>query len=423
MRFTALHKALGLPPGPITEAMLEAVISRGTEETDDLDWKDRLPEQKSLATSDYLKDVAAMANIGGGVIVYGIDEEQKAATGRRDIADWSEGRERALKAVAISGISPPVFGLQFQCVGTEPARAVVMVVPATEDGPHLIFRDQYFGAPTRNGADTVWMRERQIETMYRARFEARRASRKELKDLYDEAKSSAYVTTKDWAWFVGVARPRLPSSKVVRRSRQDAVDLLSRSYTTAVMLADADQQRVQAVHPFEVVRRSDPRPGLRRWVAGPIESSSNDGGRHEAWITVHDDGAVSVVASLSGHRAAKGDGVNGWNTVNTATLECAVADLLALTRKQAADLGTSDFDLMFKVEHESDTNLLEFVRAPGLAIESHRIAEFHPVVGWIQADADAEEFQRLSHDLVTDAVNEAGSQGPRLVAKPPAPLK
>lgn len=33
---------------------------------------------------------------------------------------------------------------------------------------HLIFRNDYFAAPVRNDADTVWMKERQIETMYRS---------------------------------------------------------------------------------------------------------------------------------------------------------------------------------------------------------------------------------------------------------------
>jgi len=48
-------------------------------------------------------------------------------------------------------------------------------VPAGADGPHLIYyTNEYFGAPIRDNADTVWMKERQTEAMYRARFDERR---------------------------------------------------------------------------------------------------------------------------------------------------------------------------------------------------------------------------------------------------------
>jgi len=59
------------------------------------------------------------------------------------------------------------------CVGSGPRakQAVVAEVPASIDGPHLIDRNDYLGAPVRNDSDTVWMKERQIEAMYRARFD------------------------------------------------------------------------------------------------------------------------------------------------------------------------------------------------------------------------------------------------------------
>ncbi|MFC5679104.1 helix-turn-helix domain-containing protein [Aeromicrobium endophyticum] len=61
MSFTALHRA----------------------ETNDLDWKSDLPPAKGLSQTDFPKDVAAMANSAGGLIVYGVRESQKACCGRR----------------------------------------------------------------------------------------------------------------------------------------------------------------------------------------------------------------------------------------------------------------------------------------------------------------------------------------------------
>src|SRR5699024_10573333 len=116
--------------------------------------------------------------------------------------------ERTMHSLAITAITPPVFGLKIHKVGSEPTRAVVVEVPASVDGPHLIFRNEYFGAPIRNDADTVWMKERQIEAMYRARFDERRHTTEALDRLYEDA---AIGRRTDTTWMVAVAHPRVPT--------------------------------------------------------------------------------------------------------------------------------------------------------------------------------------------------------------------
>jgi hypothetical protein len=81
MTFTALHRALGVSPGPLTVELLEAAVRGRVVETNDLDWKAELPPAKGLPQTDFPKDVAAMANSGGGVIVFGVRESQKARDG------------------------------------------------------------------------------------------------------------------------------------------------------------------------------------------------------------------------------------------------------------------------------------------------------------------------------------------------------
>ena len=72
MSFTPLHRALGLPPSPLTDDVLNSAVEAGVVETDDLDWKSELPPAKSLSQTDVPKDIATMANSGGGMIVYGV---------------------------------------------------------------------------------------------------------------------------------------------------------------------------------------------------------------------------------------------------------------------------------------------------------------------------------------------------------------
>src|SRR4051794_23343899 len=99
MIFTALHQALGRQPGPIDSEMLDEAIAAGLEERDGLDWKRDLPAERDLTRSDFAKDVAAFANSGGGVLVYGVTGAQRRATGRFDIGEVIETHERTLRRV------------------------------------------------------------------------------------------------------------------------------------------------------------------------------------------------------------------------------------------------------------------------------------------------------------------------------------
>lgn len=51
-------------------------------EGEDPDSKSQLPPTSYLAATDFPKGIAALANNGGGSIVYGLTETDKRATGR-----------------------------------------------------------------------------------------------------------------------------------------------------------------------------------------------------------------------------------------------------------------------------------------------------------------------------------------------------
>jgi predicted HTH transcriptional regulator len=240
--FTALHRYLGDAPGPLTDDMISRAIAQGLRETDDLDWKSELPPPGAIANSDFPKDIAAMANSGGGTLVFGVTEKEKAATGRKDTGELSERHESALRSAAVTAISPPIFGLGIDQLGEPGNHCVVVVIPPSVDGPHLIYRNDLFGAPLRNDADTVWMKERHLEAMYRARFDERRRSTEVLDTLYAEA--SAMRSVDSPAWIVAVAHPRLSPT------------LTERPDQTVARMAFEQADKNALVY----VRRGSPRP-------------------------------------------------------------------------------------------------------------------------------------------------------------------
>lgn len=415
MTFTALHRALGAEPGPVTDDFLDLAVSTGVEEGVDLDWKDRLPEKSALKSSDYPKDVAAMANAGGGVIVFGVDEEQKAATVRTDAGDIDENYERSMHAVAITAITPPVFGLKIHKVGSEPQRAVVLEVPASVDGPHLIYRGEYFGAPIRNDADTVWMKERQLEAMYRARFDERRHATEALDRLYADA---AHGRTPGKAWMVAVAHPRVPTPHH-GMSRDQAKSILQAAGPIALSYANRN-----GVHPLDSVDWFNPRPGLRRWIA-PNKATQDRDKWKEAWASIHHNGSVTLAASVGGHPFGQTpEGRTMYQpgaTIESAGLECAVADFMAIVRATAAETGTSEYEIRVGVELEANHPITILTVDTvgriydGVSIPIHR---FTPVELSVGAGGSDDDFATRVYELARDCVNQGGISHLRMISEP-----
>lgn len=411
MPFTALHRLLGHAPGPVTEELLDEAVAAATVETDDLDWKSKLPPLKGLGETDFPKDIAAMANRGGGTIVYGVEETAKAATGRSDVGEVDERQESALRSVAISAIHPPVFNLGLYRLGEDGNRALVVVVPSTDNGPHLIYRGEYFGAPIRNDADTVWMKEQQIEAMYRARIEARRYSTDALDQLYDEAAAGRPVA--DRAWMIAVARPQVPIPNPTKQERALFSAILQKAQQVTMGFSNRDGR-----HPFEGQNVLAPRPGLRR------RQCTNAWGNSivEAWVSVHHDWAVSIAYAVGGHPTADPDLNPHGGQIQSGTVEATVSDLLALIRVVGARVGGPEYDARIGIEYAGpDMILIETVDQFGRRFTDSTVplARYTPVTFAVQADSDDAAFLEQVREAAADCVNQGGITALHVILEAP----
>lgn len=410
MTFTALHRALGRTPGPLSDDMINESVSAGVTETGDLDWKSKLPPAAELKQSDFVKDVAAMANSGGGIIVYGVTEVQKAASGRVDVGAFDENHERTLRAVAISAITPPVFGLGVHRLGDEPNRAVVVEVPASVDGPHLIYKDQYFGAPVRNDADTVWMRERQLEAMYRARFEERRHATEALDNLYTDAAGGR--PTSERAWLIMVAHPRVAQVQT-RLSRAEASSVLQSAANSTKHIVGNN------VHPLEKVDMNNPRPGLRRWIAANTATGERQAFR-QAWGSVHHDGSVTLATAVGGYPLSGASVAEGWE-VDSAVIESGVVAFMRLIQTTAEVTVNDQYEVRVGVEWDGDEPLAIITadshgfRFDGTSIPLYR---YTPVETTVNAATSNADYHRQIHDLALDCINQGGISYLRVIDPP-----
>lgn len=394
-RSTPLHLALGEDVSPFDMDLLERAVASSIEETDDLDWKQVLPRKD--ANEEFAKDVAAMANSGGGMIVYGIaeaDGPSSEAVVINGVGGWGDPEERRLRQVAYANIQPPVHGLTFHVAERGDTRVVALHVPGSPDAPHLVWLKDRFIAPIRYGAQTAFMRERDIERAYQARWAGRRTQEALLASHADHLVDSLDLDTR--TWMIAVAVPKQPRpTHLGRMPRQTATDILLKLMGSSPHLTER--------RPVDV--NVNPRAGLRRWRT----TSSGYGTERTLAAELFDDGGVSFAVAGRPPRDDQGNPAD----IHMMFVQQFVANAMWLTRLAADHLHMDTaYDLVVRVE----TNLPEpFVFRGydeyGMPFDDDvltPIRRFSPVTATIEPLASTAETRRALHELALDVINQSG---------------
>jgi len=263
--FTPLHRELGVEPTPTLEYdLLEQAVQRGVLEQDDLEWKSALPVQDGWV-DEFAKDVAAMANGAGGLIVYGVSEVRRTSAAREliDIGEVDQAKEKSLRQAAYSAVRPAIVNLSIERLESPESnrRALAIRVPASLDAPHLVFRNQLFGVPIRVGRHTEWMQEWQIERAYRTRFRGQEERSARLKTMWATEAEELRLRMQahdGQIWLVAVATPVDPvPAPFLRTSAEQASQILLEGSLLA--------ERALSGHNSNFIPSFDVRPGARRW--------------------------------------------------------------------------------------------------------------------------------------------------------------
>lgn len=125
------------------------LIADEREESIDLDYKASAALEKTDARkNDVSKDVAAFANSAGGVLIYGIREENHKPKELDDGLDPNEITKEWLEQVILSRIQPRVPGLIIRPVPLKKTRtgriAYVVVIPQSPRAPHMSSDNRYY---------------------------------------------------------------------------------------------------------------------------------------------------------------------------------------------------------------------------------------------------------------------------------------
>jgi hypothetical protein len=399
--WTRLHEHLGHRPGPLTYEMVAAAVADKLPESDDLDWKERLPAfaPKPGIWNEFAKDVAAMANTRGGLLVYGVSDQIDPVG--VDLA--STDKKQMLSAVR-NGIQPFISGVDFIELpapgGTGPDFLVVDV-PPSEMAPHFQYgweqkdKDRVtFNAPYRINDDTFYMSEHQVARAYQDRFARQNEAGSLLKACLEETSDVVLSESEGkWsAWLVIAARTVRPVPRMVPApSRAEAKDVLLQAVKSADRIKDAFDGPPVLAHALN----NDMRVGLRRWVDSSFLTPHRDTDLRPVMVELHHDATVTVSADLS-HTMPETNGVG--IAVNTQTLSTVVREAVAVANT-----------LRLRLAPDSPLDITAIVTVPG-ARAGQRLLPMSNGYGAFNVVHNARHPRRLlpsSTELAPNADDEA----------------
>lgn len=169
MRYPRLESLFGTQIDDADEASLARLVANTTDESADLDFKAQLHSDNR----DLAQDVAAFANLQGGVIVVGIEEDGDGRAGHLAPQPLTEDDELRVKNVIADLVRPyvAVAVRRFESSAEPGLHYMTVSVPASRDAPHFVRKgDANLKCPCRDGKRTRYLAESEIADRYRSRF-------------------------------------------------------------------------------------------------------------------------------------------------------------------------------------------------------------------------------------------------------------
>lgn len=413
--FTPIHRALGIEPGDLSLNLIEQAVENRVEETTGLDWKKSIYDTRRPAWEDEAaKDIAAMANSGGGWVVFGVAEDSETNTAS-EIApiQWNADVQQRILRVAYSRIGPPVLGLEFFPFPSDNGSVVMMRVPDSRDAPHFARKGgDAFVAPRRNGSHTVFMSDREIERGFRERFQHADNREQHIQDLFEQVSQS--LDPDDGVCLVMVAVPVEPATSVAPMSEADVHKLVSQELIPELVCPHSSPMRWD----FGVVRK-----GLRQWV---IRSSTDDSHPYRQYL--HDDATMLScyrLGNFTDREEASPYCPTGLpNHCMSSHIESALIGFVTLLRAHAANrqsnagfrirvgLVGKPGEPIFIRTTESRSNYL-------LAVDyAEPIHRFQPVSTELDPLSPVADILPVMNDLARDVINQGGVKFLKVMAEP-----
>lgn len=419
--WSRIHAELGLSPTPLTHDMVAQAVAQRVRENEDLDWKKDLPADVEKKKWEFAKDLAAMANTRGGLIIFGVREENEEATEPTGVPNNERDRQR-LRALAWQRVRPLIDGLVIEPLSDEAGEQglVVVSVPASPDSPHIVGEKNEMGVPYRDGSDTRWMAEGQLERAYRDRFARRVDDRAALSALIDDLVPE--IRLESGVWVAVSTRPVAPMPVALGRPQREQVTAtMNEMLRLAAEMYPVSGGRIKVIGELADYAVNDPRAGLRRWVmrSNPYSTDPVD---QADWghVELHHDGSIALAIGFSTWLPGEDDG--GVYRVPVRAVDSLMVEAVALAAAHVRSLGGAGTTLIRAVFLLDPTS----PRRPLIAVDNRLGPHFtqnfhvlsstravrnpHAVEAEFAADDDAGALRRVARQLAEDLDHQFGVQ-------------
>lgn len=208
-----------------------AVANNALEESVTFDAKREIPA-KNIETA---KDVSALANTSGGVLIYGIDEDENGFPNVLNPIDLEGQRERIEAIIRTSIDEVPVF--KITAIQTQADRSkgyLIVIVPPSERAPHMVIvkgERRFYG---RGETGNYVLSQDEVARLY----ERRKLSIESISLLLEETiQNSPLKDHNGFAHLYIVARPVLQDSNILSNAAKKMSNAMNGKFTHQAMLS------------------------------------------------------------------------------------------------------------------------------------------------------------------------------------------
>lgn len=330
-RFRRLEALLGCSPEAVTGAALQRLVEMTVDEDFDLDLKGSLYRQDDKGKDELAKDVAAMAE-RGGVIVLGVHGKDSGQAMALVALELSESVANSMRQVVASRVFPlPEYDLKAVPSDGEQGQWLI-VVPPSNLAPHAVASP---GQATlryvvRDGATTRALSESEVADRYRRRFRQAEDQLARAERVFHEGQARLSLLGQSWLAMAVV--PDRPGEVAITT---DSLDRHRRWCELWQQNAIQSRVNVQAVRSQTV--------GFRRLIVTadlqPFQGESQFG-----HYELHADGAAFAAVRLGAVSDAwlrpvygEPEIPEGDHVIEQGDLALAVLDMVSLLAGQVVD--------------------------------------------------------------------------------------
>jgi hypothetical protein len=222
---TRLRDVFGAPLAEVSHEHIEGLVSSGAREAADLDFKASLYGKGEQATRELCKDIAAMRNDRGGVILLGVADEDGIAVDCPEVP-LSDDEERRMRQIVAAGTTPhAAFDIEPVPGKTSGKGFYLLIAQPSPFRPHAVVVDKGFRYPRRDGSTTRYLSEIEIADMYRSRFRGEGEQLDRLERIGQEALDRV---VQEGPWVVASLVPNNSGALPISFSGRSAIEQWAR---------------------------------------------------------------------------------------------------------------------------------------------------------------------------------------------------